>query len=147
MPLRPGGWRGLHFRFFGQGARELFDSPLSNTFYKPLQEGLRKAESAETDAAADVTPWRAMAEAVVRGCPRDAMIQHHAQLQQLSSTWRRGLLAVNAHPAVTGHMTGRSYCTPRPLHFRGSSSDSRGPSGAKCSSQPGWMPGHLQVTP
>ena len=44
---------------------------------------VRKAESAETDAAADVTPWRAMAEAVVRGCPRDAMIQHHAQLQQL----------------------------------------------------------------
>ena len=35
-----------------------------------------------------------------------------------SSTWRRGLLAVNAHPAVTGHMTRRSYCTARPLHSR-----------------------------
>ena len=46
------------------------------------------------------------------------MIQHHAQLQQLSSTWRRGLLAVNAHPAVTGHMTRRSYCTALPLHSR-----------------------------
>ena len=35
-----------------------------------------------------------------------------------SSTWRRGLLAVKAHPAVTGHMTRRSYCTARPLHSR-----------------------------
>ncbi len=37
---------------------------------KPLQEGLRKAESAEADAAADVTPWRAMQKRwweVVRG--------------------------------------------------------------------------------
>ncbi len=31
-----------------------------------------------------------------------------------SSTWLRGLLAVKAHPAVTGHMTRRSYCTARP---------------------------------
>ena len=35
-----------------------------------------------------------------------------------SSTWRRGLLAVKAHPAVTGHITRRSHCTARPLHSR-----------------------------
>jgi hypothetical protein len=35
-----------------------------------------------------------------------------------SSTWRRGLLAVKAHPAVTGHMTRRSCSTARPLHSR-----------------------------
>ncbi len=75
--ISAGDGRAFFFR-----ARELSVVPFL-TLSKPLQEGLfRKAESAETDAA-DVTPWRAMAEAVVRGYPRKAMLQHHAQLQQL----------------------------------------------------------------
>ena len=43
----------------------------------------RRPKAQKPTAAADVTPWRAMAEAVVRGYPRDEIIQHHAQLQQL----------------------------------------------------------------
>ena len=34
-------------------------------------------------AAADVPAWRAMAEAVVRGYPRDEIIRHHAEFQRL----------------------------------------------------------------
>ncbi len=48
-----------------------------------FQRGSERQKAQKPTAAADGTPWRAMAEAVVRGYPRDDIIQHHAQLHQL----------------------------------------------------------------
>jgi hypothetical protein len=43
----------------------------------------KAAEKAQKRWAADAPTWRAMAEAGIRDYPRDEIIQHHAELQQL----------------------------------------------------------------
>ena len=103
------------FGFFR--ARELFGAPLSNTFRSPLRgapKSVRKRRNRRRRRTCLLgARWRKRWCEIIRGMRSSSTTRSYSSS---SSTWRRGLLAVKAHPAVTGHMTRRSCSTARPLH-------------------------------
>ena len=104
---------------FVLSARELFDSPLSAFFLSPWRgaqkEGRKRRNRRRRRTCLLGARWRKRWCESIRGMRSSSTTRSY---NSSSSTWRRGLLAVKAHPAVTGRKTRRSYCTARPLHSR-----------------------------